>query len=108
MLVAAYCKLCKEIAVSDKVESLSTILAQKYKGKGRGRRSKLSLNMILSLYIESGSHGGFLEAKSHHDPIESGCQEGGFRATRKQLSYAPMDPHYYYITAGVSHQQIQL
>ena len=44
--------------------------------------------MVLYLYIESGSRGGFLAAKSFYDPIESGCQ-GGFWATRKQLSYAP-------------------
>ena len=48
-------------------------------------RSKL---MILYLYIESDSHGRFLAAKSYYDSIESGCQ-GDFRATRKQLSYAP-------------------
>ena len=63
------------IAVSVKVEGLSTILTQKYKGKSRGRRSKLRLKM--NLYMESGSHGGSYQLSYHYDPIESGCQ-GGF------------------------------
>ena len=68
------------------------ILAQKYKGKSRGRKSKLSLKIILYLYIESGIQGGFLAAKSYHGhtmiPLNLAAR-GGFRATRKQLSYAP-------------------
>ena len=56
-----------------KLASLSTILAQKYKGKKRGR---LSFKMILYLYMESDSHGGLLAStcKLCSDPIESGCQ----------------------------------
>ena len=49
----------------------------------------LSLKIILYLNIESGSRGDFLAAKSYYDSIESGCP-GGFWATRKQLSYAPV------------------
>ena len=54
----------------------STTLAEIYKGKTQRNGSKLNLKTILYLYIESGSHGGFLAAKSYYDPIDSGGQPG--------------------------------
>ena len=44
--------------------------------------------MILYLYIESDSHGGFLAAKSYYDPIESGCQ-GGFPGNQETTKLRP-------------------
>ena len=58
-----------------------------YKGS-RGRRSELSLKIILYPYIESGSHGGFLAAKSYYDSIESGCQ-GGFPGNQETTKLRP-------------------
>ena len=44
--------------------------------------------MILYLYIEFDSHGGFPAAKSYYDPIESGCQ-GGFPGNQETTKLRP-------------------